>query len=151
MTRIGVQMQGMAELVAQLKALGADADEVLDQVKFDLAFDTQALAIHGIQHSGGGGRTYEKYNPRRSHTASAPGKYPSTDTGRLANSIGVASDMADRGKSITVGTAVNYGPWLEFGTSRMAARPWLLPSFNVAKIGVEKELKLRIEALAKGL
>jgi len=33
----------------------------------------------------------------------------------------------------------------------MAARPWLLPSFNVAKIGVEKELKLRIEALAKGL
>jgi len=45
-----------------------------------------------------------------------------------------------------VGTNVQYGTMLEFGTSRMAARPWLLPSFEKAKVGIEKELKIRLEA-----
>jgi phage gpG-like protein len=45
-----------------------------------------------------------------------------------------------------VGTNLFYGPYLEFGTSKMAARPWLLPSFERAKVGVEKELRARLEA-----
>lgn len=150
MTQIGIDLQGMAQLLAQLRSLGANADDVVSEVISDLVLDTQSIAIQGIQRSGGGGRTYQKYNPRRTHSASAPGNYPSSDTGRLASSVRAilptASSMFGQ-----VGTAVKYGAWLEFGTSRMAARPWLLPSFKVAKIGIEKELKLRIEAMAKGL
>jgi phage gpG-like protein len=136
----------MEALLGQLRTLGAAADDIMEEVKFDLAFDTQAFAIQGIQRSGGGGRTYEKYKPRRTHTASAPGAYPATDTGRLASSVAAilptSADMTGQ-----VGTHVKYGAYLEFGTSRMAARPWLLPSFNRAKIGVEKELKRRWEAM----
>ena len=144
MTRINVELDGMAQLIAKLTALGENANDILEQVKFDLAFDTQALAITGINRGPKSGKTYQRKNV--THTASAPGQYPASDTGRLANSVGVASDIRDRGASITVGTAVAYGPMLEFGTSRMAARPWLVPSFKKAKIGVEKELRARLEA-----
>lgn len=148
MTRIGIHLDGMAQLLGQLKALGGDADDVVREVITDLVMDTQAMAISGIQRGGGGGRTYEKYNPRRTHTASAAGAYPATDTGRLASSVRVVMPTA-ASMSGEVGTAVNYGAWLEFGTSRMAARPWLLPSFERAKIGIEKELKTRVEAMTK--
>lgn len=147
MTRIGVELDGMAQLLGQLKALGADAEDVVMETITDLVMDTQAFAIQGIQ-GGGGGRVYEKYSPRRTHRASAPGAYPATDTGRLASSVRVIMPTA-ASLSGEVGTEVKYGAWLEFGTSRMAARPWLLPSFEKAKIGIEKELKTRIEAMIK--
>lgn len=147
MTRIAIQLDGMGQLLGQLKALGGDADDVMREVITDLVTDTHAIAVAGIQ-SGGGGRVYQKSNPNRAHRASSPGAYPATDTGRLVSSVRMilptASSMAGE-----VGTAVKYGAWLEFGTSRMAARPWLLPSFERAKIGIEKELKARIDGMMK--
>jgi len=147
MTTIGIKLEGMAQLVAQLKALGANADDVVVEAITDIVTDTHAYAVQGMA-AGGGGRVYEKYNPRRTHQASAPGAYPATDTGRLASSVRMILPTASAIVG-EVGTAVKYGAWLEFGTSSMAARPWLLPSFERAKIGVEKEMKLRIEALTK--
>ena len=38
-----------------------------------------------VQRGSKTGETYEKYNPRRTHTASAPGESPATDTGYLAS------------------------------------------------------------------
>ena len=38
---------------------------------------------------GGTGQTYEKYKPRRTHTASAAGQPPATDTGDLVRSISI--------------------------------------------------------------
>lgn len=146
-TTIGIKLDGMAQLLGQLKALGQDADDVVIEAITDIVTDTHAYAIQGMA-AGGGGRTYQKYNPRRTHTASAPGAYPATDTGRLASSVRMILPTASTIVG-EVGTAVKYGAWLEFGTSRMAARPWLLPSFERAKVGVEKEMKLRIEALTK--
>ena len=147
MTRINVEIDGLAQLLGQLKSLGAVADDVVRETITDLVTDTHAFAVAGMA-TGGGGRTYEKYAPRRTHQASAPGAYPATDTGRLASSVRMILPTAS---SIVgeVGTAVKYGAWLEFGTSGMAARPWLLPSFVRAKVGVEKELKLRIGAMTK--
>jgi len=147
MTTIGIKLDGMAQLLGQLKALGADADDVVINAITDIVTDTHAYAVQGMA-AGGGGRVYEKYKPRRTHQASAPGSYPATDTGRLASSVRMILPTASAIVG-EVGTAVKYGAWLEFGTSRMAARPWLLPSFERAKIGVEKEMKLRIEALTK--
>lgn len=147
MTTIGIKLDGMAQLLSQLKALGADADDVVIEAITDIVTDTHAFAVQGMA-AGGGGRVYQKYKPRRTHQASSPRAYPATDTGRLASSVRMILPTA---ASIVgqVGTAVKYGAWLEFGTSRMAARPWLLPSFERAKIGVEKEMRMRIEALTK--
>lgn len=143
MASVKIQLDGLQQLLGQLKSLGADADDVVIETITDLVTDTHALAVAGIQRGPKSGVTYRRGGV--THRASAPGQYPASDTGRLASSVRM--EMPQPGNLTgRVGTAVNYGPHLEFGTSRMAARPWLMPSFERAKIGVEKDLRARLEA-----
>ena len=142
MTTLDVDIVGLKALTDQLIALGADADDVIEGAIYDLAKATVGFAESGMA-SGGTGRTYRRGNV--THIASAPGQYPATDRGRLVNSIRAIIN----GTTAIVGTDVAYGPMLELGTSRMAARPWLLPSFKAASIGLEKGLKAAIEARVK--
>ena len=142
MTTIKIEMDGLNDVIAKLQQVGLASEDIIEEVLFDVATETQSLAVAGIM-SGGGGKTYEKYKPRRTHTASAPSQYPASDTGRLASSVRM--DVVGP-TAYVVGTNVEYGPMLEFGTSRMAARPWLLPSFERARAGVERELRLKLEA-----
>lgn len=143
--RVQVDVHGLSKLASQLADLSEDADLVMFEVMTTVLTETKAEAVRGIQGGPASGVTYQKYNPRRVHTASAPGQYPATDTGRLASSV--TAILPTRARLVgEVGTAVMYGRHLEFGTSRMAARPWLLPSFEKAKIGVERRLKAAIEA-----
>lgn len=48
------------------------------------------------------------------------------DTGRLRNSITYETRTLQ--KEVYIGTNVEYGPYVELGTSRMAARPFLRPA-----------------------
>lgn len=70
----------------------------------------------------GSGRVYGR------HRASAPGEPPASDTGRLLGSVETV--LFDSGLVAEVGTGVEYGGHLEFGTVKMAPRPWLLPAFR---------------------
>lgn len=143
MTSINVSLEGLAQLTGQLIALGADAEKVVLGTITALTIKTQAEAKLGIGRGTKSGRTYRRGGV--THQASAPGQYPATDTGRLLSSVNMILPTSSRMVG-TVGTDVIYGRHLEFGTSRMAARPWLMPSFAKAKIGVEQELKRQIEA-----
>lgn len=71
------------------------------------------------------------------HTASAPGEAPAIDSGNLAASIQIEPD-GDLRAIIVVGA--EYGPHLEYGTSRMAARPFLTPAMEEARPGFEKAI-----------
>lgn len=144
MTTVRIEMDGLNQLLGQLQKLGAVGQEVIEETIFDIATETQMEAVKGINGPPKSGMVYEKYNPNRTHTASAPGQYPASDTGRLASSVRM---LPDGPVAWVVGTNVTYGPMLEFGTSRMAARPWLLPSFEKAKIGIEREMRVKLEAL----
>jgi HK97 gp10 family phage protein len=102
---------------------------------------------------GGTGRIYQRGNIV--HQASSPGQPPAVDTGRLRASISVnwvgsgGSGVDEDGNSletpadgvnqpgssggrfrVVVGSNVEYAPYLEFGTRRMAARPFLRPAFD---------------------
>jgi HK97 gp10 family phage protein len=79
-------------------------------------------------------------------------------TGRLRNSIGAADTeallqglngasrlSADTTEAV-VGTNVEYAPFVEFGTRRMAARPFLVPAFEEERPGFE----LRLAAALRG-
>lgn len=143
MVSIGVELQGLQQLLSQLQRLDQSAGQSLEEVITDLVTDTHSLAVAGIEGGPKSGRTYRRGNV--THQASAPGQYPASDTGGLAGSV--RFELPQPGNMTgRVGTSVAYGPMLEFGTSRMAARPWLMPSFERAKIGVEKELRARLEA-----
>jgi len=77
----------------------------------------------------GTGRTYVRGGI--AHTASAPGQPPAVDTGNLKNSI-QTNRVSQREYRVNVGA--EYGIYLELGTSRMAARPFLTPAVErVAK------------------
>lgn len=51
------------------------------------------------------------------------------DTGNLKNSI--RTEMAEL--SAVVGTHVEYAPYVEFGTVRMGARPYLVPAAEAVR------------------
>ena len=74
----------------------------------------------------GKGRLYIRGAVR--HRASAPGDPPASDTGRLLGSIEMV--LLDGGLAAEIGTALDYGRFLEFGTSKMAARPFLRPAWE---------------------
>ena len=86
--------------------------------------------------SGGSGRTYQMYNPRRTHQASSAGQPPATDTGVLISGISTAVEVE---RNALVGKIIAYAPtnkgdnyalFLEFGTMDMVARPFMQPALN---------------------
>lgn len=64
------------------------------------------------------------------HIASAPGEAPAIDTGALANSIQTEMDSQTSG---AVYTGEETAPLLEYGTSKMAARPAWIPAAGEAR------------------
>ena len=76
------------------------------------------------------------------HAKEALTKQGAVDTGRLRNSVThqVISETA-----VAVGTSVEYAPYIEFGTSKMNARPYIKPAVenyqNEYKIIIENELR----------
>lgn len=73
--------------------------------------------------TGKAGRTYVRGGV--THTASAPGSPPAIDTGKLMNAIYV-KPMGRLRKAISTGDT-EYAAALEYGTTKMAARPFMRP------------------------
>lgn len=155
-----LDMSGADDLVKSLKRLGSDGEDAMIDVITDVVTSTQEFAVDGINSGPATGAVYDSIfrtingrvvpvgprsgnNLSATHQASAPGEYPMSDTGRLASNI---ITLLPNGSSIEgqVGTNIEYGTFLEFGTSRMEARPWLMPSFEKAKNDVSKKLNQAI-------
>lgn len=76
------------------------------------------------------GRVYRLPYGRGTYTASAPGEPPATRFGELKKSIQTTVEGEEKQIIGAVGTDKKTGPMLEFGTRKMAARPWLRISFE---------------------
>jgi HK97 gp10 family phage protein len=55
------------------------------------------------------------------------------DTGRLRSSIARETGRDERGLVARIGTDVDYAAYVEFGTGRMSARPYLRPALDAAR------------------
>jgi HK97 gp10 family phage protein len=77
-----------------------------------------------LQFGGWSGRVYG------SHQASAPGEPPHNKTGNLARSISI---IREKTGVIFVVVRAKYAKALEFGTRKMAARPFATPSYEEKK------------------
>lgn len=120
------------ELEAELtRRLEAAARVVANEAK-------QSVSVAGTGQS----RDTKTGKFRRKYGAnpSAPGEPPHKQTGRLRAAITQEITRSVFGKLIArVGTNLLYGRWLELGTSKMAARPWLRRALN-AKAAVVKAI-----------
>lgn len=113
-----VELFGWNDLKQGLEAYATKADKgVMDAIKVT-AFAIERDAIKSMSVRGKG-KIYQRGNI--THQASAEGDAPSTDTGRLAASV----KAIIKTKEAYVGTDVDYGFFLEFGTRKVAERPWL--------------------------
>jgi HK97 gp10 family phage protein len=119
-----MEITGDEEIVRKLRALGKTGEDEAEAAVNAMSQRVRTHAIKSIQRSNSTGVTYEKYKPRRTHTASAPNNPPNTDTGALVRSIkAIVSGMAGK-----VGTDLEYAYFLEIGTQAMEERPWLWPA-----------------------
>lgn len=120
------------ELTSRIPEITAQLQPQAQAVVERTAYDIQRRARIKIQTGPKTGRVYKRYG--REHQASAPGEPPATDTGFLAGTIQVAVRMLEA----IVDVFADYGVYLEFGTSRMAPRPFLSPSVSEAREGFEQ-------------
>jgi hypothetical protein len=97
-------------------------------------------------NSGPAGRTYKRgpKNKRgaKTHVASSPGYAPNVDIGTLRASI-KAAPAGHLAYQISDG--VNYGTWLEHGTARMAARPFMGPVFAAWEKKIEQDARENLD------
>lgn len=103
------------------------------------ALAIEADAIKSISRGTKTGRVYKR--GKKTHTASAAGEAPSTDTGNLVSNIRavIKPDIA------YVGTDLDYGIHLEFGTRKIKERPWLRPASKKNESLFEKYLKAAVK------
>lgn len=135
---------------AQVKAISAKLKKLGNRLPLGVMQELAigALEIEGdakasLQSGSKSGVTYEKYNPRRTHTSSAAGEAPATDTGALVNSIRV--ENVDDGSLVKAGGGkIDYAAFLEFGTSTILARPYMQPAFEKNRKNIFKNINRKL-------
>lgn len=105
------------------RSISATPRDIVQKLGFDIEADSKNSMV-------GGGSP---------HAPSAPGQPPHVDTGHLKDSIGFEMTGQTSGE-VTAGA--DYSAMLEYGTSRMPARPFLTPAVDrvagkMAEIGAE--------------
>lgn len=80
------------------------------------------------------GATYRRGG--KVHTASAAGETPAVDTGVLRSNVIIKADPDQLGADVR--SNADYSSHLEFGTSKMGARPFMHPAFVKMKAAMKK-------------
>ena len=78
-------------------------------------------------------KSYYTHNKKIPHHPSLPSNPPAPDTDNLRNSIRYEIHAEPRSPYGVVGTTQKdppYGQYLEYGTSKVAPRPWLRPTME---------------------
>ena len=142
-----IKIKNLSRLERKLLRIPSDVLKPLKRQLFLSANTVSTTAIKGIQ---GGSRTgVIYYRGGKSSQRSGPGEYPKTDRGGLVSSIFVKPIKAIGGLGYAVGTKIKYGIALEFGTRKMAARPWLFPSFKSNVKEIKRDVKRTLNKVLK--
>jgi len=145
-----IKVTNLKKVLSQLNRLGKDMEVPFQEIVKGGGQLIRGEAIKSIQSGAKSGVMYQMYNPRREHRASAPGQAPASDTGNLVSKIIVKQ----KSKNITnVESNADYSAYLEYGTSKMQPRPFMLPAFEKSKKpilnAVFNRVKRKIEEYTK--
>jgi HK97 gp10 family phage protein len=128
--KIDFKVTNMKLALSQLDRLAKDMELPFQEVVKGGGQLIRAEAIKSIQTGAKSGVMYQMYNPRREHRASAPGQAPASDTGNLVSKITVKQKSLN---VVHVESNADYSAFLEYGTSKMQARPFMFPAFEKSK------------------
>jgi len=127
--------------ISNLKAFNKKLEKVLNDNKVkEYVTRSTSMVENSAKESilkGGTGTIYQKYEPRRTHRASAPNQPPASDTGFLVSQI--TMNVKKQSNGAVVGQVISAAPYsqhLEFGTVNMTERPFMQPALmkNKARI-----------------
>ena len=127
---IKFSVKNLKKVLSQLDKLEKDMEVPFQEIVKGGGQLIRTEAIKSIQTGAKSGVMYQKYNPRREHRASAPGQSPASDTGNLVSKIIVKQKSLN---VVHVESNADYSAFLEFGTSKMQPRPFMLPAFEKSK------------------
>lgn len=99
-------------------------------------------------------KTYFTNNKTKAHHPSLPGNPPAPDTGNLRNSI--RYEVHGEGSEIygVVGSTQkdpDYAVFTEYGTNKMAPRPWLRPAMQKNNEWIRKSIANAVANTLKGV
>lgn len=150
MSRITVKVNKDLRRIS--KELERSTDKVTDRVGFILAKGANTIRNDIVNSMFRDAKTGRKYKRgRKTHQASAPGETPAVDTGELARSI--VYEIRRNGLEIEIGAEAGapYAKWLEEGTNKMEARPFLqwFVDWNMPRINkdIERTMKQAFERM----
>jgi len=132
--------------ISNLKAFNKKLQATLDDNKVKEYVTRGTMMVQNTAKksilAGGTGKTYQKYEPRRTHTASAPNQPPASDTGFLASQITMDVDVKANGTVVgQIISAAPYSKHLEFGTVNMTERPFMQPALMKNKRKIQAMFK----------
>ena len=131
--RLRMTVSGAGRLAARLDRLADQVEWAVQAAVEEGAHDLRREARDLLSLAGRG-------------APSAPGEPPRRQTGALRDSVSV--ELAPDRLSATVGTNLDVGAQLEFGTRDMAPRPWLAPAADNARPKIRARIE---EALREGI
>jgi len=147
-----VDIKGVKILKQRLDRISAEAAANVNLVIVDGCQKIEGEIKDSMRTRTSSGRSYKRTKSGLTHTSSAEGSAPNPDLGTLLNSansnVGVGYKMDGLFSGEVGSFGLDYAKWLERGTSRMAARPWLVPAFKKEYPGIYSRM---IVAINKGL
>ncbi len=138
-----MSLRGLKKLKTKNDARAKNAVLILKKSLTRAGMLVENTAKESIKQKGTG-RTYTKYNPSRTHTASAPNLPPATDTGYLGANISLKVESRfDGSVAAMIVSSAEYSKALEYGTVDMEPRPFMRPALNNNRGKIRKILKAR--------
>jgi HK97 gp10 family phage protein len=121
---VSAVFKGFGALDKKIQAMHKQIDAPMIKTLGEAALIVHGEAIKSIQDKS---NSITKRVGGKSIMVSKPGNPPNTQTGRLVKSI--RWELNKEKLKALVGSKLDYASFLEFGTSVVAARPWLRPAF----------------------
>lgn len=135
-------MKGADRHIRRLKRLSREASKVAGAIVEEGADTIRAYAYQKISAGSASGQSGGKHQ----HQPSRPGEFPNRELGDLQTGLKVRRTGP---LTAEVRAEAKHSAPLEFGTSRMQARPFLRPSRDAKKPEIEKRFAEQMSKVVK--
>ena len=143
MAGISLKVKNMKQFESRLKSQDKGVHRNVVGVINNIAVNIRNTAVKSILQNARAGGDSTRYNPKRTIRVSKAGDPPASDTGYLASQIVVKIDADQLGADII--SNADYSEALEFGTLKMAARPFMQPAAEDSRKKYEQKLTKAIK------